>query len=389
MVRAAIAGELAPLEETQTGDRIRVEIATPAHDAPLRRLLRENPMPGAISLSMEREPSYFAAAALEGPEHKSIVVFENDRLIGAGSISARQRFINGRPTRVGYLGALRLDAPHRGRASLILRGYEAFRKIHRQGGPAIYMTSIVADNLPARRFLERGLPAMPTYKFLAELVTLVLPCRAYLHAVGKIFGSDRNLVQEGIIMRRGSPESDGELLDLLNREQQNYQLAPVWQASELHPETFLLACRKDGKPLACAAIWDQRAIKQTVVRGYANNLRRMRPLLNFAAACLGKPRLPRIGTPISHAFLAHLAVRPDHAPLAKCLVNELRQQAHTLGIDYLTLGFDARDPRLQQLRKAFHPREYLSRIYIVHWEDGAALAKQIDDRLLAPEIATL
>ena len=39
--------------------RISVELATSADDADLRRMLRENPMPGAISVSFEREPNYF------------------------------------------------------------------------------------------------------------------------------------------------------------------------------------------------------------------------------------------------------------------------------------------------------------------------------------------
>src|SRR4051794_19024058 len=34
----------------------RFDVATPADDAEIRRVLRENPMPGAIRLSLEREP---------------------------------------------------------------------------------------------------------------------------------------------------------------------------------------------------------------------------------------------------------------------------------------------------------------------------------------------
>jgi hypothetical protein len=41
------------------------------------------------------------------------------------------------------------------------------------------------------------------------------------------------------------------------------------------------------------------------------------------------------------------------------------------------------------LRRVLRPREYISRIYVVHWEDGVALAQSLDDRLLAPEVASL
>ena len=48
---AAPAGESKRLPE-----RVRFELATPSDDPEIRRLLRENPMPGRIALSLECEP---------------------------------------------------------------------------------------------------------------------------------------------------------------------------------------------------------------------------------------------------------------------------------------------------------------------------------------------
>ncbi len=176
---------------------------------------------------------------------------------------------------------------------------------------------------------------------------------------------------------------------MLNQEQRACQFAPVWSWNEIHPEDFRVACSREGAPVACGALWDQRSIKQTVVRGYSRSLRWARPFVNFVAPFLRSPRLPRIGTPLSSAFISHLAARPDQPELLVHLVSLLRESAHASGIRYLVLGLDSRDPRLARLRKAFHPREYVSRIYVVHWKDGAALAQSLDDRLLAPEVALL
>jgi hypothetical protein len=42
------------------------------------------------------------------------------------------------------------------------------------------------------------------------------------------------------------------------------------------------------------------------------------------------------------------------------------------------------------VRKVFRPREYVSRLYAVHWDDnGAEVAQHLDNRLLAPEVALL
>ncbi|MDB5292936.1 MAG: hypothetical protein JWL69_4177, partial [Phycisphaerales bacterium] len=97
----AAAGELTAAGEDLEGGGIRFTIASAAHDAGIRRLLRDNPMRGQISVSMERESSYFGAARIEGPAHRTIVALDEGRVICAGGVSVRERFINGRPMAVG------------------------------------------------------------------------------------------------------------------------------------------------------------------------------------------------------------------------------------------------------------------------------------------------
>jgi hypothetical protein len=379
--------QLVACEAERASSGIRFELATPAHDASLRRLLRDNPMSGSISVSLEREPSFFAAVALEGPNHQTIVGFEGDRFVGAGSISERQRFVNGQPMRVGYLGGLRLDKSFRGRFSWIRQGYEQFHKLHSAGGPPIYLTSIVADNLPARRFLEKGLRGMPTYRHLGDFVTLIIGHRSRLFRSS--LAARHHVYAKGFRIMQGSNELRSDLLELLDRHNRAYQFAPAWSAAEIDCDKFSVVCSSDGAPVACAALWDQRTIKQSVVRGYSGHLLWSRHLINAAATCVGMPRLPRVGTPISYAFVSHMAAHADQPEFAECLIALLQEMACARGIDYLTFGLDSCDPRLAHLRKVFHPREYVSRIYAVYWEDGAVFAQSLDSRVLGPEVAIL
>jgi hypothetical protein len=369
---------------------LRFELATTQHDAALRQLLRDNPIAGRISLSFEREPSFFGAASIEGPEHQTIVAVENQRVVCAGSISTRNRFINGHPMRVGYLGGLRLDSSCRHRISILRGGYDKFRELHEQGGPPIYLTSIVADNLPARRLLERGLKGMPTYRFLGEFVTLIITRRSQVFTVATQ-PIRRKLRARGWRVAYGDehPRHLRDAVQLLHTELSKYQFAPVWDENELHIPDFRLITTQQDEPVACASIWDQRTIKQTVVRGYSSPLRWLRPLYNFGALSFSRPRLPAVGRAISSAYIAHLASDPSESSLAEWLILLLHGTARTRKIDYLTIGFDARDPRLERLRHAFKPREYVSRLYAVHWDDGADLVASLDDRLLAPEVALL
>src|SRR5438552_11468240 len=110
--------------------RYQFDLATEADDADLRRVLAETPMPGRIAVSFRREPSYFAAAEVDGHFRQVVAGRDLDtgRLIGFGSRSIRRVFVNGQPADVGYLSALRLLPEHRN-LGLMARGYAFFRKL--------------------------------------------------------------------------------------------------------------------------------------------------------------------------------------------------------------------------------------------------------------------
>jgi hypothetical protein len=361
--------------------RVPFALATPADDANIRRLLRENPMPGQITLTLEREPDYFGDADLPGTEKSTIIANEGGRVVCMGNCSIRERFVNGNRCRVGYLGGLRLDSQAYGRFDILRRGYEFFRELQVEKPADYYFTSIAADNAPARKFLERGLPGMPAYEFAGEFVTVLLPMknRASVHT---------------------EPEANvqdfSELLDYFNKHGRDYQFAPRWSGGELSTLQSLnlkaddfRVMRNGGRINACAALWDQRAFKQTVIRGYPPWLAMARPAVNFAARIIGRPRLPAVGSVLAHAFISHLAVEPENPDAFIALVAKLRVFAAGRKIEFLTLGFAANDPRLTLLRRKFNGREYRSRIYVVRWPGLGGSASELDRRCLGPEVALL
>jgi hypothetical protein len=338
-------------------------------------------MPGRISVTLEREPSFFLDTGLPGETKQAIVARENGRLVCIGSCVIRRRYVNGQPARVGYLGSLRLDASHAGRFDILRRGYEFFRDLQANAPADFYFTSIVTDNARARRFLERGLPGMPRYEFIGNFVTLFVPAT-----------------------RRGSATSRpaepsifyDELVTHLNEHNRLHQLSPSWTTDELSAlESLGLKCHdflsvtEEGRVIAGAALWDQRSYKQTVIRSYAPWLARARPALNFAARALGWLQLPQVNTVLPSAFVSHLAVAPGRPAALVQLLVRLRALAAQRKTQLLTLGFAANDPRLATVRKNFHCREYLTQLYLVHWPGIGNGASYLDSRVLSPEVALL
>jgi hypothetical protein len=364
------------LERELTAPRtggVSFSVASQDDDAEIRRLLRETPMHGRISLSLEREPSFFADPNFPSETKQTIVARDRGRLVCVGSCAIRPRYVNGKLRNVGYLGGLRLDVQSAGRFSILRRGYNFFRQLQKVAPADFYFTSIAADNERAQTFLERGLPGMPRYEFICEFVTLMistLGCRQYRQETQEV----------------AYPSSPNEMLDFLNERNGAYQFAPHWSAEALDDwEPCII--RNSHQLEACGALWDQRQFKQVVVRGYSAVLAKVRPVLNNFSRLTRQPRLPAIGETLSIAFASHLASKTDESLLH--LIQQQAISARRRGIELLTLGFASNDPRLELIQQNLRCHEYRSRLYVVHWPGIGGTARELDNRVLAPEVALL
>jgi len=372
-----MAGALLERELTRpTTRRVSFELARAEDDPAIRRLLRESPMAGHISVSLEREPKYFADAHLPGQTKQTIIARDREHLLAMGSCTVRRRYVNGVPVSVGYLGGLRLSGDCSGRLDILRGGYEFFRELQSEKPAEFYFTSIASDNERARRFLERNARGMPQYEFIGDFVSLLLStCAAGPSAQGN------------------NEAFSTKLVHWLNEQNEQYQFAPYWSAGEfealkqlgLSPSDFSML-RKDA---SFAAIWDQRCFKQTVVRDYPPALKTTRHMLNAVRAITRQPRLPAIGETVSQAFVSFLALAGSEQETLIPLVHHLRSMAYQRGIEMLTVGFAASDPRLNLVRQNFRCPEYHSRIYLVRWPALGRPASDLDGRILAPELALL
>lgn len=350
----------------------RLRAVGPGDDEAIRALLHRRPMAGAIRLALTRDPSFAAAAEAEGERHACCVVEDGGgRLLGFGSRSVRRVYHRGRPVLVGYLAQLRADAGAFSRRFL-KAGFDYLLAQRHDDEAAFDLTTIVADNRPARRLLERGLPGLPRYRPLAEIETLVVatgrwPPRAL----------PRPRARRLEVRRLGSADLPA-VVAFLGEELRSRPFAPVWSAGELRPGELcpggatrgfsaadLWGIEEAGELVACGGIWDQRAFKQAVVEGYAPWLGALRPLVNAGLRTVGQPALPPPGSRLALAYVTALAVRGPEPERALALIEVLRRAARHRGLDQLVLSLVTGDPLLGPLRRRFAARPYRSLLYAV------------------------
>ncbi len=183
------------------------------------------------------------------------------------------------------------------------------------------------------------------------------------------------------------------IAECLQQAYRKRQFAPLWRAEDLADDRrcpgieaadfFVL---RSGRGIAaCVAVWDQRRLKQIVVRGYPAWLGPMRPLANLTAAVFGAPRLPAVGEALRHIYLSHLAV-DDNPAVFLALVRSGLDEAARRGAEAALVGLASRHPFAPLLRR--RAREYRTVLHLVDWNDSREPAP-IDARLPHVEIAVM
>ena len=362
--------------------QVAVDLARPADDAGIRRLLREQAMPGRIRLALTRDPDFSIGCAATGEQHHVVVAraVESGDVVGVACRSTRQVFLNGHECRIGYLSQLRVDDRFHGRW-LVSRGFALLEQIDRQDPVPLYLASIVDGNEAASGVLvRRRRRRFPEFREAARYCTLALPVSARRPARGP----------DEIV--RGSVDQITELVSFLRAGGARYQLATAWTAERLRALDALglglqdiVIARRSGRIAGVMALWDQSAYKQAIVRGYSGWLKAIAPMM-----------LPRVGQEIRSAYASLICMGDDDALLFGRLLREVVNLAAARGLVYLLVGLDARDPLLNVVRayvgagfRRLSHVSYPSRLYLASWSNGEGCHAQLDDRLTRLDLATL
>jgi hypothetical protein len=366
-----------------SGDLV-FSVAGREDDADIRRLLHENELGGWVRLSLARSPDAFAADFGLSRSHAFIIARNRatGETVGICERTVRDAYVDGDVRRLPYLGSLRVAPAYRHRIRALKGGFDAIRRLLDQPADLPYaLTSITADNHVAQRVLCAGLPGMPIYRRCGVLSTFAL--RTTIRAA-----------PSGI--ETATAADIPAIAVLLQRAYRDFQFAPVWRTADLERlfaagglrvEDFLIARRGPGVR-ACLAVWDQSGIKQTMVRGYASWLDRIRPLANLASPLTGMPRLPRPGSALRQVYLSHLAVEGDDTQTFNALLTAGLTRARRRGFDVALLGLPTAHPFCAAAKRRRAIR-YRSLLHLVHWPEAASSVDEVTRRIAYPEIALM
>lgn len=130
-----------------------------------------NPVPGAISMTYTREPSFFDSIAVMGKNHDVYVARKDGHILALGMASYFEGYINGQAKEIGYLSSLRIDKQLRN-SRCFFDGYKYWKSLDAAKDIPFYVTTIIEENYAARKILTSNRMAIPRY---IEWVSPLLP----------------------------------------------------------------------------------------------------------------------------------------------------------------------------------------------------------------------
>lgn len=237
---------------------------------------------------------------------------------------------------------------------------------------------------------------MPQYQFLTRISTYFVPVpknRLFLSRISDRL--EKRLASEKLRLQGASKARLSPLATFLKKKATQHQLVSCWTEDDLinlsraglSIEDFQVIM--DGaRIVACSALWDQRAFKQTVIRSYRGKARVLRPWWNWASCILGMPGLPSEGCAVAFACLSPLMMEETDEHLFFALLESSLLNAARRNLEYIVLSLPE-DSRWSALRQKIRGWKYKTKLYRVCWEEEKNNQIVLDGRPVLPELAFL
>jgi ribosomal protein S18 acetylase RimI-like enzyme len=339
-VAPRVTGIVSPVRGTAGADFM-IRDALASDNESLIALAAACPMVGDISLRIDRGPSFFALNRLEGERWKVGVAERDGAVVGCVAVSERRSFVNGRETRTGYAGDLKVHPAHRDTKiadELSLYTERAFTAL---APTAPVLITVLAGNRAMERRLSgpRGVPAFNRIGTIRTHSVPILWPRRVGSSIAIASARWNDVAEMGALWQRVAPLR--QLAPAFPVDAMAWLRRPV---PGLDISSYRVARASTGELLGFFAVWDQRSFKQLNVVGYSPRMRIARSAFNAVATVVGGERLPEAGHPLNCVTIAHICVPGDRPEVLRALVASAHNDLRRSGVSFMNVGLDTRDP---------------------------------------------
>ncbi|MEM6730735.1 MAG: hypothetical protein AAF658_04225 [Myxococcota bacterium] len=322
-----------------------LRLATPADNDALIDLFGQVPMQGDLVLSTLRGPNFFHLYAMQDARFETWVYAPEGEVVLAGTMLARNGWLDGRPVRVGYLGDLRARYGSLRARKLPVIYAQLFRHAREHLGCDLFLTSIMSSNTLALNSLARRSPSRQSQPHYAAF--------RKFDAVSVQFTGRKKVANRRYSVRRATDADLPSMVALLDTDHRRRACGYRFDLGELESriaqwpgwrvrDTFLAFNRDVLVGLTTA--WDPRFVKRYRVDAYRGSMAWSKFGFNAAARVFGWNSLPEPGEEFRYFYLTNTSIRGDDPEVFAALLVEVYGAMRPHGYHFFSFPLFADDP---------------------------------------------
>jgi len=360
------------------------ELGNKEDDYEIRRLLGSIEIEGNVKMIYTRDPSFFNSLVIDGEKVEVIVCrdLKTERIAGFGTRDIRRLYINQKIEKIGYLSNLRSYPEYR-KGLLLYRGYQFLRDLHNTNPLPFYITTIVEENLYARKILESGRGNLPAYRDIGRYWT-------FAFKTGLRFSTNFSKINVGI-----STESEiKKIYEFLKDEGKKKNFFPIYtfndiknKANRLKGLKKIYFIKQKDNIVGTASLWDQSAFKQHKIVGYKGALRFVYPFSKLITNFMKIPELPKPPALLRYFYVALWCVKENNPDYLLALLEKISID-NKYNYDFFLFGIHESDSIINTIKR-FPSIPYRSRVYIVGWDSIEKIVESIIGKPIYLELGTL
>ena len=260
------------------------------------------------------------------------------------------------------------------------------RKLHQDRKVSIYYSTIIEDNKVAIKILTSKKSYLPAYhdigRYCTFAVSLLGKQRNYKNKLKIISGSDRDIKK---------------IVHFLNNTGAKKQFYPYSKLNDFNSKNKNLigfdikdfyVAMKDDKIVGVIGKWDQRRFRQIIITGYRGVMLLIKPIYNTLSNLFGFSPLPQPNSQLNFFYVSFIAIKDNDSKIFRELLYALYNDFVGKNYSHLLIGLHSRDA-LSKVLDDFTCIKFNSKLFIVYWQDGENVFKQLDSRIPYVELATL
>ena len=342
----------APQQKKSSNFNVRAAVAS--DEAALLKLICVPMTTKGVTISFQREPSYFNASQViyQVNDHCVVEDIATQKLVACYSNGHRPCYINGEIQPMRYASDLRIHADYRGTTLMKEMGYY-MRKTMQQ--PDFNHMIIFNDNLAARKAVQTGKVGIPDYYEEGSVETLTLTAiHRNKHKERLLIESEDQHYLSNLRIRTAGKDDIEAMNQFVQRMAKFYNFIPAYDFNELLSGSkyyqglalsdFQLYYLND-QLIGMFGLWSQSSFKQTKILDYGWTIGMIRPIYNLWAKLRGTMKLPKKGDSIKYHALHSLLCKPSYKALHDLMLNDALKLSKSRGVGCVSYTLSHRDPR--------------------------------------------